>query len=141
MYPEALEQYQKVLQMFPDDFMIYSSLGKLYLLKEDGEKAMVAFQRSLEINPKQAEPLFFIGVLYAYLLKGQWGNAVKDYTDSIKIDPHYVVAYYGRAYAYDKKGDFKKALRDYEKSVEIDPSYEQKTRDRIQAIKRVSGKR
>jgi tetratricopeptide (TPR) repeat protein len=50
---------------------------------------------------------------YAYVLKSDYGRAIADYTDAIKLDPNFAAAYDGRAGAYSDQGDVDRAVVDY----------------------------
>jgi tetratricopeptide (TPR) repeat protein len=57
----------------------------------------------------------------AYGKKGEYDNAIADYTRAIEIDPNDAWAYCNRGGAYDEKGDYDKAIADYTQAIEIDP--------------------
>src|SRR5260370_424375 len=41
----------------------------------------------------------------SYKSKGDFGRAIADFTEAIRLDPKYAEAYYNRAGAYGNKGD------------------------------------
>ena len=59
-----------------------------------------------------------------YGKKGQYDQAIADYTKAIEINPGHAMAYYnrGRAYAIGK-GQYDQAIADYNKAIEINPGY------------------
>ena len=48
-------------------------------------------------------------------------NAVRHYTEALKLDPDFVKAYINRAIAYRHKGDFDAAIQDCTKAIELKP--------------------
>ena len=60
---------------------------------------------------------------HAYLLKGEYGLAIKDFNKALKIAPEYKITYFNRAAAYKAKGEYGLAIKDYTKALEIDPKY------------------
>ncbi|MDR2152080.1 MAG: tetratricopeptide repeat protein [Helicobacteraceae bacterium] len=55
--------------------------------------------------------------------RGDLQEAVKQYTQAIKIDPKYADAYYNRGLAYANLGDTSKAIADWTQAIKIDPSF------------------
>lgn len=50
-------------------------------------------------------------------------EAIKLYSEAIKLNPNNAVYYANRAAAYSKQGDHEKAVEDSLKSAEVDPNY------------------
>ena len=48
-------------------------------------------------------------------------NAIKHYTEALKLKSDYAEAYYNRGVAYGEKGDFDQALQDYSKAITLKP--------------------
>ncbi len=57
----------------------------------------------------------------AYLVKGQYDQAISDYTKALEINPRYALAYYNRGIAYKNKAQYDQAISDYTKALEINP--------------------
>ena len=57
-----------------------------------------------------------------YKLK-EYGGAIDDFTEIIKIDLNNASAYYKRGNVKDELGDYKGAIDDYNESIEINPNY------------------
>ena len=66
-------------------------------------------------------PYYDRGITYSE--KGDYGNAIKDYTKAIELQPDYASAYYNRGVAYGQKGDYGNAIKDYTKAIELQPNY------------------
>jgi tetratricopeptide (TPR) repeat protein len=49
--PEAIEVFKLNVEMYPDAFNTYDSLGEAYMVKGEKELAIENFERSLELNP------------------------------------------------------------------------------------------
>jgi tetratricopeptide (TPR) repeat protein len=76
--------------------------GKEALRKSDFEGAIGHFTRALQLNPRHAESYKLRGDGYASL--GQYDNALRDYRDSVRIDPRNAGAYFGEGVALYNKG-------------------------------------
>lgn len=53
--------------------------------------------------------------------RGQYEEAIADYTEAIRLDPENPSAYYGRGNAYAELGDYEEAVGDYTESIRLDP--------------------
>ena len=54
--------------------------------------------------------------------KGQYDQAISDYTEAIKINPNLAGAYNNRGLTYSHdKGDYDRAISDFSKAIEINP--------------------
>jgi tetratricopeptide (TPR) repeat protein len=59
---------------------------------------------------------------YAASQQGNYQEAIKQYTEALKIDPNLAQAYNNRGNAYAGLGDYKKAIADYAQAIKIDPN-------------------
>jgi tetratricopeptide (TPR) repeat protein len=122
-YDEAIRLYSKAIE---SGELSREQLSLAYVLrgiawgtKGDTDKAMVDFNKAIEIDPKNARAYYYRG--YAWRTKGDNDKAIADFTKVIEIDPKYTAAYYYRGYAWQTKGDNDKAIADYTKAIEINP--------------------
>ena len=71
----------------------------------------------------------------AYEVKGNYENAMSDFTETIRLDPRYAPAYFSRGRAYESKGEGEKALADYDIAIRASPTcpyyYEKRAETRI----------
>jgi len=56
-----------------------------------------------------------------YSSKGNYKQAIIEFTEWIELNPDSSVGYYNRGLAYEKINDFEKAITDYNKAIELDP--------------------
>jgi tetratricopeptide (TPR) repeat protein len=66
----------------------------------------------------------------AYLIRGDsfsankdYGQAIMDYDQAIRLNPAYAEAYNNRGYAYYWSGDATQAIADYSRAIELRPNY------------------
>jgi len=59
----------------------------------------------------------------AYITKGKYDLAIKDYDESIKLNPNYFKTYNNRGVAYKKMGEYDRAIADFDASIRINPEY------------------
>jgi tetratricopeptide (TPR) repeat protein len=53
--------------------------------------------------------------------RGQYDEAILDFSKALEINPTLFPPYSNRGLAYSKKGQFEQAISDYSKALEIDP--------------------
>lgn len=49
---DAIEVFKFNVDMFPESFNVYDSIGEAYLAKGDKENALINYKKSVELNPK-----------------------------------------------------------------------------------------
>ena len=59
----------------------------------------------------------------AYAAMGDYGRAMDDFDQSIKLKPDYANPFNNRGLAYRKKGDYERAIKDFNEAIKLDPSY------------------
>ena len=60
---------------------------------------------------------------YNFYKKGDFNNAIAEYTKAVDIDPDNHVAYYNRGVAFLKTGEDNEALTDFKRSIGLDPHH------------------
>ncbi|MDR0557102.1 MAG: tetratricopeptide repeat protein [Treponema sp.] len=55
--------------------------------------------------------------------RGEWDQAIAEYTAAIREDPNNVAAYYNRGNAFYNKGDLDTAIADYTQAIRLDPNF------------------
>jgi|GEM_PF-864430 len=55
--------------------------------------------------------------------KGEYDQAISDFTKAIELKPDYALAYCNRGNSRDEKGEYDQAIADYTKAIELNPDY------------------
>lgn len=92
-----------------------------YALKNDYDRAIADYDRSIEIDPTAAKTFDLRGI--AYRGRHDEDRAIADFDQAIKFDPINAVAFRDRGLAYRAKHDYDHALADYNEALRIDPGY------------------
>jgi tetratricopeptide (TPR) repeat protein len=69
----------------------------------------------------QQKPEALIAQGDAYARKGEYGKAIADYTEAIRLEPKNAVVYAKRSWSYARKGDFDRAFADCAEALRLDP--------------------
>jgi tetratricopeptide (TPR) repeat protein len=83
------------------------------------DKAIVDYNKALELNPQYTDAYYNRGI--CYYKKDEYDKAIADYKKVLELDPQYANAYYGLALTYEAKGEHDKAIADYNKVLELNP--------------------
>ncbi|MGP8201202.1 MAG: tetratricopeptide repeat protein [Limisphaerales bacterium] len=82
---EAIEQYQKTLQIQPDHAECHYSLGVALAQKGRLEEAITHYQQALQITPGNAKAHLNLGV--AFVQKGRVAGAIAQFQQALRIEP------------------------------------------------------
>jgi tetratricopeptide (TPR) repeat protein len=104
-----------------NDIDEYFKNGKEYLEKQNYNKAIGNFSKSIKKNPKNADVYLFRG--FAYKEKGVYNKAIMDYNEAIRLNPSFVEAYNHRGGAYYYAGAYDRAIADWESALKINPNH------------------
>jgi adenylate cyclase len=125
--PQALEHFQKAIELDPGFAQAYSGLANAYLwdgnpsLAPDEKRAHVksALQRALAIDPNLAEA----HTTLAFVLAGEWNwtEADREYQKAINADPNYPTAHHWYAEFLTFIGRDNEAVEHINKALELDP--------------------
>jgi tetratricopeptide (TPR) repeat protein len=62
-YPQAIEYYEKALDIQPNNVDVRTDLGTAYWYTGNADKAIASFEKALAIRPNQAATLFNLGIV------------------------------------------------------------------------------
>ena len=70
---------------------------------------------------KAADAFYDSGKLYH--IDGQHELPIQDYTEAIRLDPQYAIAYRGRGVVYSDLGQHQRSIQDYDEAIRLYPEY------------------
>ena len=131
---DALNSYQKGIDLDPNNAMLYNNIALLYTNNRfDNKKAEYFYKKSISVNPINPEAHNNLGTLYK--LCDRFEEAIKCYNEAIKIDSKFVHAYHNLGNAYTTIGNFTDAKKAFNKAISIDPFYTNSHRTLSRLIK------
>ena len=86
-YDEALEKFQKAIDIKPDYARAHFGRGHVYRRTKRQVNAIIAFQQAIKFKPNYKEAHYGLGL--AYFESGDSNKAITAVNVSLKIDPNY----------------------------------------------------
>jgi len=99
----------------------YDSLNKRDEAEAEYKKAVQAYKKYLDENPKDAEAHYVLGQTYARL--SQYSDAIREYREATKVKEDDPDIYYDLGVAHTKLAQYDAAANAFSKSLELDPDY------------------
>lgn len=119
LYELTINDYTKVIGLYPENAAAYRDRGSLYTRLHQWEPAMADFNKAIELDSNEAQNYASRG--FAYYLKGEYELAIKDYTQAIALSPGSAVAYRDRGNLYSHINKQEPAIADLTKAIKLDP--------------------
>ncbi|MDP9003282.1 MAG: tetratricopeptide repeat protein, partial [Verrucomicrobiota bacterium] len=114
---EAL--WSHALACTPDNIVAEANLGEACYEKGKNGEAMMHFENSLRIEPRQAAIHSSLGVFFLEL--GQPDESIAHLQQALEIEPNYENAHYNLANTYLQIGRAREAISHYQRALEIEP--------------------
>jgi len=121
-YDQALAAYQKLLELYPDDYIGNTNLGILYFELEEWDKAIELNERNIQNNPDSRFPYENLAEVYEAM--GLYDRAVEIQERFLRTNPNTVAFYAKQAAAYLYQGKYDLALAKGERALLLNPEAE-----------------
>ncbi len=118
---EALEEFNRTLQMGFEYFLAYVDRGRVYWKLNRLGDAMADFNKAVELGPQEEDGYFNRGCLYRDLEENE--KALADFNKAIQAKPTDPDAVFQRGYIYERMGKYAQAVADYQKVLGMNPDY------------------
>ncbi len=118
-YADAESVLNEGIKQIRDNPELHLELGNVYLLKKNFKKALVQFQRSLEINP--SKEAYRLKLSEALLGLGQLQEAEKNLNEIIEKNSNSFNAHYGLGLLKIKAGKNQEGIAAFQQASKIDP--------------------
>jgi len=119
LFDQAVEAYQKAIDLRPFYADAHVGLGDARAAKGDIDAAIAAYQKALTYNTVNPRVYMSLGKIY-YSEKGLYYESVQAYKRAIDLDGQSVEARMGLGEVYEDKGLYKEAVEEYRKVIELD---------------------
>ena len=117
----VVEYAQLLTHSYPNAFIAWNLLGAAAAQIGQLEKAIIAFQRVIIIEPNFADAYYNMG----NILKGQGEleEAIVSYEKALSLKPNYADAYNNMGNALQDQGKLEEAIASYKKVLSLKPDY------------------
>ncbi|MEH2005070.1 tetratricopeptide repeat protein [Nostoc sp.] len=118
-YPEALQDFDRAIELNPKYAWAIASRGETYRLMERYPEALQDFDRAIELNSKYTWAIASRGETYRSIKR--YPEALQDFDQAIELDPKsdWVIASRGETYRSIKR--YPEALEDFDRAIELNP--------------------
>ncbi|HWX19941.1 MAG TPA: tetratricopeptide repeat protein [Candidatus Binatia bacterium] len=117
---EAVEAFQKAVQINPKAEQAYASLGRHFYLKGHLEEAMDNYRKAIQFRPRS--PYAWDGVGSVFARQRQFPQAIQAYETALRLNPDYVQARNDLAVVLDAVGRTDEAIHQYNEALRLDPT-------------------
>lgn len=118
-YHAAEESFQQAIALDADNKRALVDLAKSLQAENSPAQALEAFLRAAVLDPSDADPIYYSGLLYAEV--GKTKEALKQFERVLKINSRYPRAHVALGQMYLRQGDAKTALEEAMKERETNP--------------------
>ena len=118
-YPNSIRYAQKAVKLNPEQTEGHILLGTAYLLSDELNKAESHFLKAKELDAKLILADYNLGLIH--LVKKNYDQALRDFTQIIQLTPRVKEARIGRAIIQHIEGEFEKAKSEADQAIKIDP--------------------
>lgn len=115
---KAIKTYCDAISVEPENYLTYAKTGLALWEKDYLEESIVAFHKSIELNPDFEIAQNNLGVVYLDGL-GDPKESVEYFKTAININPNYTLAYFNLARAYQAIGDKALAAEYYQMTMDL----------------------
>ncbi|NIN91731.1 protein kinase [bacterium] len=124
-YGKAIEAYNKLLQLYPDDTTGNNNLGGLYRILEQWDKAIELHELNVEVSKqsKKEIPLTTLNLSRSYQAKGSYDKAGKVLEDYLNYLPDNAIIHRGLAMNFHCQGKYDLALVEADKALSLNPAF------------------
>ena len=115
---KAIKTYCDAITAEPDNYLSYAKAGLALWEKDYLEESIVAFHKSIELNPNFEIAQNNLGVVYLDGI-GDPKCSIEYFKNAIDINPNYTLAYFNIARAYQTIGDKALAAEYYQMTMDL----------------------
>jgi len=128
-FAEAAGHYQELLELMPNEAVIWSNIAKAYVGAQQSQKAREAAQRAATLDPKQhgdlerqLNGLISLEEGRVALENRDFPKAVSSLTQALSVDPTNADAFYALALAYGHQKKYTEALKNIDEALKLKPN-------------------
>ena len=109
---EALKEFQETIRLAPDSPLANYWLGKAYFYRQDKDQAEKAFNKVLQLDPKNYHAMASLGRLYSFD-RTKLDQAEKLLQQALEESPDNLDTHFDLGRIYAMKGEQQKAMQEF----------------------------
>lgn len=118
---KALANYDKAIELNPDDYKPYNDRGNTYFDLRKDKEAIQDFEKALSLKPTIHQTFNNLGSVYAR--SGNYAKGLENFNKAIEINTTFVDAYLNRAILYTLTQKYDLAKKDYDFYISYKPNF------------------
>lgn len=122
-YQNAIGEYEKAIQIFPENYEAWYNLGNSQADAGDQEQAIRCYRESLRIKSDFHLAIKELGVLFQQ--QGRIEEAFAFYQEALKIEPNYAEGHASLGGLYARQGKIPEAIACYRRALSLNPDLHQ----------------
>jgi len=123
-FDKAIPEYDKAIELSPDNAKIYYLRGYAKENLEDRTGAINDFAMAIKLNPADTASYYEKAMVEEYIQK--YDDAIVDISKFIELVPDDAYAYILKASCEAKVGNYETSVKDYTKALSLNPENEDK---------------
>jgi adenylate cyclase len=117
----AFEFAQKAISLDDSNAAAHGTLGQIYVMKRQYDKAIAECERAVSLDPNSAENIFRLGFVLNYAARGD--EAIPYLQNAIRLNPLPTATYFViLAISYRDSGQYEKAIEACKKALQREPN-------------------
>jgi adenylate cyclase len=117
----AFELAQKAISLDNSNAAAHGTLGLIYMMKRQYDKAIAETERAISLEPNSAENIYRLGVVLNYA--GRAEEAIPYLQNAIRLNPFPPALYFVQlAISYRDSGQYEKAIEVSKKTLQREPN-------------------
>jgi len=117
-YQKALKIYKNLSIQHPNYYRVWNNLGLCYVRLNDYKKAIVCFEKAIEVNSKKE--LIWSNLGKAYYHNGEFSKVIGTYKRALKIYPNNTFFWNGIGAVYIELNHYNNAIKAFKQALNID---------------------
>ena len=118
-YGLAIQEWDRAIEVFPQNAPFYLNRGLAYFELGDPEQAARSYDESLQIDPLNANAYYNLGNAQKERGPNEYQSALDAYDEAIRLDPRRAEAYVGRGAVLTELGQLEKAIEDLNEAIRL----------------------
>jgi tetratricopeptide (TPR) repeat protein len=116
----ALEHFQKCVELTPDFYPAHNELGRILTSKSDFASAEREFREVIRLNQSDAEGHVNLGNVF--LLTKKYDDAMKSVEEGLRRDPRSAMGHFIQGSIYERTGKYHQAEQALRQALQLDPT-------------------